>query len=462
VGIFRIAEILDKDKIGTTVIVRGWVRTIRTSKGLSFIELNDGSCMSSLQIIAEEKEDWYNDIIPQITTGCSIEVEGLLVESPAKGQEVELKAGRISIIGLCPADTYPLQKKRHSFEYLRTMLHLRSRTNTQGAVVRIRSSLSYAIHRFFQDRGFLYIQTPIITSSDCEGAGQMFRVTTLDLENLPRKDGLIDFEEDFFGHATFLTVSGQLNVEPFCSSLGNVYTFGPTFRAEKSNTSRHCSEFWMVEPEIAFAGEKENIELAEDCLKYILNDTLCKRYDDLTFLDKWIENGLIGKLKHVVDTPFKHITYTEAINELLLSKQEFEFPVYWGIDLQSEHERYLTEKVFSSPVVVTNYPKEIKAFYMRLDDDGKTVSAMDVLVPGVGEIVGGSVREEREDVLINRIKEMGLNIEDYTWYLDLRRYGTIPHAGFGLGFDRLVQYATGMANIRDVIAYPRTPGNALF
>ncbi|MBN1232314.1 MAG: asparagine--tRNA ligase [Candidatus Coatesbacteria bacterium] len=460
----KISELLNKDKAGKIYKIKGWIRTARQSKNITFLEINDGSVINNLQIILEEKNiENYESLLDDLTTGSSIEIEGLLIESPAKGQEVELSASRIKIIGKCPSDLYPLQKKRHSFEYLRSILHLRSRTNTQGAVVRIRSTLSFSIHKFFQERGFLYIQTPIITGSDCEGAGEMFRVTTLDLANIQKNDeGLVDYNEDFFGKQTFLTVSGQLNVEPFCCSLGNVYTFGPTFRAEKSNTSRHCSEFWMIEPEIAFAGLKENMELAEDCLKYIMNELLILREEDLNFLDKWVENGLITKLKNIVNKSFKHITYAEAIDILANSKQQFEYPVFWGTDLQAEHERYITEKAFDCPVIVTNYPKEIKAFYMRLDDDEKTVSAMDVLVPGVGEIVGGSVREEREDVLIRRIKEMNLNIEDYIWYLELRKFGTIPHAGFGLGFDRLVQYSTGMTNIRDVIPYPRTPKNALF
>ncbi len=452
---------------GTTLTVKGWVRSRRDSKaegGLSFIALHDGTCQDSIQIVVPGSLPNYQADILRLSTGCAVEVDGTLVASPGSGQSVEVKAERVRVLGWVEdPDTYPITPKRHSFEYLREMAHLRSRTNTFGAVARVRHCLAMGIHRFFDERDFYYIHTPVITTSDAEGAGQMFRVSTLDLMNLPRGgDGAVDFAQDFFGREAYLTVSGQLNVETYCCALTRVYTFGPTFRAENSNTSRHLSEFWMIEPEIAFAGLAENAQLAEDMLKYLFDDLFTRRGDDMAFFDQRIEPGVVARLRHIIDTPFRRLTYTEAIDILKKSGRSFEFPVEWGIDLQSEHERYLTEEYFKQPVILTDYPKKIKAFYMRLNDDGKTVAAMDVLVPKIGEIVGGSQREERLDVLDRRIEEMGLRKESYWWYRDLRRYGTVPHAGFGLGFERLIQFCTGMGNIRDVIPFPRAPRQAEF
>ncbi|MFG0326376.1 MAG: asparagine--tRNA ligase [Phycisphaerales bacterium JB037] len=452
---------------GGKLTVKGWVRTRRDSKadgGLSFIALTDGSCFDTIQVVARNDLANYADEITRLNTGCSIEVDGVLVESQGKGQSVEIQAQAIRVLGwVDDPDTYPVSQKRHTFEYLREVAHLRPRTNTFGAIGRVRHRLAMSIHRFFDERGFSWIHTPIITASDAEGAGQMFRVSTLDAVNPPRtKEGAIDFDKDFFGREAHLTVSGQLNVETWCCALTNVYTFGPTFRAENSNTARHLAEFWMVEPEIAFADLADDAQLAEDFLKYLLDDLLTARADDMAFFNERIEKGIIDSIRHVIETPFRRLPYTEAVEILQSSKKSFEFPVEWGRDLQSEHERYLTEEKFKQPVIVTDYPKDIKAFYMRLNGDGKTVAAMDVLVPRIGEIIGGSQREERLDVLDARIDEMGLEKEQYWWYRDLRRYGTVPHAGFGLGFERLIQYCTGMQNIRDVIPFPRAPRQAEF
>jgi asparaginyl-tRNA synthetase len=441
--------------------VRGWIRTQRQSKNFAFIELNDGSCFNNLQVVYDDTLPNFCDVA-KYPLGTSLKATGKLVPSPAAGQPFELKAETITAIGLSALD-YPLQKKRHSFEFLRTIPHLRPRTNTFMAVFRVRSLVAYAIHKFLQERGFVYVHTPIITGSDCEGAGQMFRVTTLDLKAPPRGTGdEIDYSQDFFGRETSLTVSGQLNVEGFCLTFGRVYTFGPTFRAENSNTQRHASEFWMIEPEIAFADLGDNMRLAEDMLKFLIRFVLEQAPQEMEFFNRFIDTSLRQRLQHVLDSRFEHITYTRAIDLLLKAGSPFSFPPEWGKDLQTEHERYLCEKVFQRPIFVTDYPKEIKAFYMRLNDDGRTVAAMDLLVPDVGEIVGGSQREERHDVLKRRIAEMGLKVGDYEWYLDLRRFGGAPHAGFGLGFERAVMYLTGMENIRDVIPYPRTPKSAEF
>ncbi len=441
--------------------VRGWIRTQRESKNFAFIELNDGSCFKNLQIVYDDGLANFDDV-SKYPLGSSLKITGKLVPSPAAGQPFELKAGRIEAIGLSTLD-YPLQKKRHSFEFLRTIPHLRPRTNTFMAVFRVRSLLAYAIHSFLQEQGFVYVHTPIITGSDCEGAGQMFRVTTLDLQNPPRDEqNGIDFSQDFFGRETNLTVSGQLNVEGFCLAFNKVYTFGPTFRAENSNTQRHASEFWMIEPEIAFADLADNMRLAEDMLKYVIRFVLERAPQEMEFFNRFIDTSLLQRLQLVLDAKFEHITYTRAIELLQKAGQKFNFPPAWGKDIQTEHERYLSEMVFQKPVFVTDYPKEIKAFYMRLNDDGRTVAAMDLLVPEIGEIIGGSQREERHDVLKRRIVEMGLKTGDYEWYLNLRRFGGAPHAGFGLGFERAVMYLTGMENIRDVIPYPRTPKSAEF
>lgn len=450
---------------GKNIMVKGWVRTIRDSKSVGFIELNDGSFFKKLQIVFErEVLDNYDDIA-KLTSGSSIRAEGEIVETPGARQPFELKAKEIEIEGKSEPD-YPLQKKRHSFEYLRTIAHLRPRTNAFSAVFRVRSILAYGVHKFFQDRGFVYIHTPIITSSDCEGAGEMFRVSTLDLTNIPRNNmGEVDHSKDFFGKRTGLTVSGQLAGEAYCLAFRNIYTFGPTFRAENSNTPRHASEFWMIEPEIAFAGLKENMELAEDMIKYIINYVIENAPEEMEFFNSFVDRNLLKRLNNVINSDFVHINYTEAVDILKKAHQaqhEFEFPVEWGCDLKTEHERYLTEEVFKKPVFVTDYPKEIKAFYMRLNDDNKTVAAVDLLVPGVGEIIGGSQREERFEYLEKAIEKFGLEKEEYWWYLDLRRYGGTKHAGFGLGFERAIMYITGMTNIRDVIPFPRTPKNAEF
>lgn len=460
----KIREALASDP-GAQITIKGWVRTRRDSKaGLSFVNVNDGTTFDNLQVVAPADLPNYEAEVLRLTAGCSVEVDGQLVESKGKGQSVELKASEVRVIGwVDDPDTYPVSAKRHTFEYLREVAHLRSRTNTFGAVARVRHALAVGIHRFFDERDFFYIHTPIITASDCEGAGEMFRVSTLDAVNPPRDaEGGIDYSEDFFGREASLTVSGQLNVETYCCALSRVYTFGPTFRAENSNTSRHLAEFWMMEPEIAFADLGDTADLAEEMLKYLLDDILTRRADDMKFFDERIEKGLIERLRHVIDAPFRRLTYTEAVEILQKSDQTFEFRVEWGKDLQSEHEKYLTEVYFKRPLVVVDYPKDIKAFYMRGNDDGKTVAAMDVLVPGIGEIIGGSQREERLDKLDARLDEMGLPKDDYWWYRDLRRYGTVPHAGFGLGFERLIQFCTGMANIRDVIPFPRAPKQAEF
>jgi asparaginyl-tRNA synthetase len=450
-------------KVGESYTVKGWVKTIRDQKKFAFLEVNDGSCMKNLQVIVDAEIKNYSEIVEKVTTGASIAATGELVESPGKGQSVELRATHVEVIGTCDAEDYPLQKKRHSFEFLRSIAHLRSRTNTIGAVARIRNALAFATHKFFQERGFLYIHTPIITGSDAEGAGQMFQVTTLDMENLPKgKEGKVDFSKDFFNHKTFLTVTGQLNVETYACGMSDVYTFGPTFRAENSNTSRHLAEFWMIEPEMAFADINDDLDCAEAYIKYLLKHLFENCEEDLQFFNKFIDKTLIERLQHVLKSDFERLSYTDAIDILQKTDKKFEFPVSWGIDLQSEHERYLTEEHFKKPVAVINYPKDIKAFYMRQNDDGKTVAAMDILVAGIGEVIGGSQREERYDRLISRIEEMGLKQEDYAWYLELGKYGAVPHAGFGLGFERMIQYATGMENIRDVIPFPRTPGKADF
>jgi asparaginyl-tRNA synthetase len=451
--------------VGTELTLKGWVRTRRDSKaGLSFIALHDGSCHDAMQVVAPADLSNYEDVVQKLTTGCAIAATGTLVESQGKGQSVELQATGIELVGgIENPDTYPVPQKRHTFEYLREVAHLRPRTNTFGAVARVRHCLAMAIHRFFHERGFYYIHTPIITASDCEGAGELFRVSTLDLVNLPRtEEGDVDFDQDFFGREAYLTVSGQLAVETYCCALSKVYTFGPTFRAENSNTSRHLAEFWMIEPEIAFCDLQGDADLAEDMLKYLFRVLLEEREDDMAFFNKFIDKTVIETLTHIIESPFVRITYTEAVEELTKAKRKWEYLPEWGRDLQSEHERYLTEEVHRRPVIVTDYPKDIKAFYMRLNDDEKTVAAMDILVPKIGEIVGGSQREERLDVLDRRLEEVGLPKEPYWWYRDLRRYGTTPHAGFGLGFERLIQFATGMANIRDVIPFPRVPRSADF
>lgn len=447
--------------MGKTVELSGWVKTIRASNAFGFIELNDGSFFKNIQIVFESVLPNFKDV-SKLGTGSSVKVTGVVTKSEGDKQPFEIKASQVDIVGTSDED-FPLQKKRHTFEYLRTIAHLRPRANTFNAVFRIRSLVAHAIHSFFQDRGFVYVHTPIITGSDCEGAGEMFKVTTLDLNDLPRNEqGRIDYSQDFFGHETNLTVSGQLAVENYCAAFRNVYTFGPTFRAENSNTMRHASEFWMIEPEIAFADINDDMQLAEDMMKYIISYVLEKAPEEMQFFNDMIDKGLLERLNFVMNSDFARVTYTEAVELLQKSGKQFEYPVKWGADLQTEHERYLTEELIKKPVFVINYPKEIKAFYMRLNDDGRTVAAMDLLVPGVGEIIGGSQREERHSNLVARIEELGLRKEDYWWYLDLRRYGTNPHAGFGLGFERAIMYITGMQNIRDVIPFPRTPKNAEF
>ena len=449
----RINELLTSGSSTNAVVVKGWVKTKRDTGTFSFIEVNDGSSLANLQIIADETLANYEEQIKKLTTGCAIVVRGELKESPAKGQRVELHAQSIDVIGWADPEEYPLQKKRHSFEYLREISHLRPRTNSLGAIARVRSRLSYAVHNFFQQQGFHQVHTPVITTSDCEGAGEMFIVST-------EQDQNPSDETSFFGKSAGLTVSGQLQAEVYALSLGDVYTFGPTFRAENSNTSRHLAEFWMLEPEMAFCDLEKNMQVAEDLLTYLLGDVLEHCSEDMAFFNKFVSKGVIEKLNSVVNSSFGKITYTEAVDVLLESKQNFEFPVKWGIDLQAEHERYLTEKVYKKPLIVIDYPATIKPFYMRLNDDGKTVAAMDILVPGIGEIVGGSQREERYDILHQRMVAAGIDVEEYQWYLDLRKFGSVPHSGFGLGFERLVQYVSGMANIREVIPFPRTPGYA--
>lgn len=458
-----VANARKKTAVGPGREVRGWVRTRRDSKGgFSFIEINDGSCFGNLQIVAPQDLANYADDVQKLTAGCSVVVRGELVESPAKGQATEMHASQVRVIGWADGETYPLQKKRHSFEKLREWAHLRPRTNTFGAVTRVRNQISQSIHQFFHENGFFYTNTPIITASDCEGAGEMFRVTALDLEMLAKSGGPVKYQYDFFDKPTFLTVSGQLEAETYACSLGRVYTFGPTFRAENSNTSRHLAEFWMVEPEAAFFDLNDNMQLAEDFLKRVFQDCLEHCAEDMQFFNERIEKGKIEQLQSVVEKPFAHMTYTEAVDVLTSCGESFEYRIDWGTDLQAEHERFLTEKHVDGPLILTDYPSSIKPFYMRVSDDGKTVAAMDVLVPGVGEIIGGSQREERLDVLQRRMQEAQLDQSEYDWYVDLRRYGTVPHAGFGLGLERAVQYVTGMANIRDVIPFPRTPGNADF
>ena len=445
------------ESTGDSTEVAGWVRTRRDTGGFSFLEINDGSCLENLQIIADKRLDNYDREVLRLTAGCSVLVRGMIAESPAKGQAVELQAHSIEVIGWADPEEYPLQKKRHSFEFLRDISHLRPRTNALGAVTRVRSRLSFAVHQFFNECGFVQIHTPVITTSDCEGAGEMFEVVT---EGSARHGSEDSGDGDFFGRRAGLTVSGQLQAEVYAQALGSVYTFGPTFRAENSHTSRHLSEFWMLEPEMAFCDLSCNIAIAESLLKHLLSDVLEHCQKDLELFNRYIEKGVIDKLERVVDTDFVRITYTEAVDQLLDAGKTFDFPLSWGVDLQSEHERYLTEEVYKLPLVVTDYPASIKPFYMRVNDDPTTVAAMDILVPGIGEIVGGSQREERYDVLLGRMQDAGIDTNDYEWYLDLRRYGTTPHSGFGLGFERLVQFVTGMANIRDVIPFPRTPGSA--
>ena len=457
----KVKEILARDSAGGHVLIQGWVKTRRSSGAVSFIQISDGSTLSDLQVVVQESLPDYA-LAESLTTGCSISVVGELVQSQGKGQKYEVQASKLEVLGLADPDTYPLQKKRHTLEFLREIAHLRPRTNTFGAVARVRSVTAYAIHSFFQSRDFQYVQTPMITASDAEGAGSMFRVTTMDLLDVPKKDGAVDVEEDFFGRPTFLTVSGQLEAEIFALALSDVYTFGPTFRAENSNTSRHLAEFWMVEPEVAFCDLEGLADLAEDFLKHVFGHALENCSDDLAFFNQWYDKSTIAVLEGIVKSSFERLTYTEAVNILKSSGENFEFPVEWGLDLQSEHERYITEKKIGKPVVVTDYPKEIKAFYMRANDDDKTVRAMDVLVPRIGEIIGGSQREERRDILLERMKQAGIDEKEYWWYLDLRQYGTVPHAGFGLGFERTVQFITGMQNIRDIIPFPRTPKNAEF
>ena len=453
-----------KYAVGESVTVKGWVRTRRDSKaGLSFIALHDGSCFDPVQVIALNSLSNYADI-QRLTAGCSLSVTGTVKESQGQGQALEIDATEVDIVGLVEnPDTYPMAAKRHSIEYLREYAHLRPRTNVIGAVTRVRNCLSQAIHRFFHEKGYYWISTPILTASDTEGAGEMFRVSTLDMMNLPLDDkGNVDYSEDFFGKETYLTVSGQLNVETYCTAMSKVYTFGPTFRAENSNTSRHLAEFWMIEPELAFAELKDVAQLAEDMLKYVCKAVLEELPDDMAFFAQRIKKDAVERLEKLVSSDFVRMDYTDAIEILQNCGKKFEFPVEWGIDLSSEHERYLAEEHVGAPIIMQNYPKDIKAFYMRINDDGKTVAAMDVLAPGIGEIIGGSQREERLDVFDARLDEMGLSKEDYAWYRDLRRYGTVPHSGFGLGFERLVAYVTGMQNVRDVIPFPRTPGNASF
>ncbi|MCL1121784.1 asparagine--tRNA ligase [Shewanella seohaensis] len=451
--------------VGSTVTVRGWVRTRRDSKaGISFLAVYDGSCFNPIQGVVPNSLENYDNEVLKLTAGCSVIVTGEIVESPGAGQAYELQVTHVEVTGWVEdPDTYPMAAKRHSIEHLRELAHLRPRTNIIGAVARVRNCLSQAIHRFYHENGFVWVSTPLITASDCEGAGEMFRVSTLDMENLPRtSDGKVDYDKDFFGKEAFLTVSGQLNGETYACALSKIYTFGPTFRAENSNTSRHLAEFWMVEPEVAFATLSDIASLAEGMLKYAFNAVLAERMDDLQFFAQHVDKTVIERLQSFVSSDFAQVDYTDAVEILQKCGREFEFPVSWGIDLSSEHERYLAEEHFKAPVVVKNYPKDIKAFYMRLNEDGKTVAAMDVLAPGIGEIIGGSQREERLDVLDMRLEEMDLNKEDYWWYRDLRRYGTVPHAGFGLGFERLVSYVTGVSNIRDVIPFPRAPRTANF
>lgn len=461
----RIKAILQREDYGTEILVRGWVRSRRDSKGgFSFLEINDGSCIKSIQVVVDGDIPNYESEVKRLTAGCSVSITGELRESPGKGQTCEVQAKVVEVLGWVEnPDTYPMAKKRHTMEYLRDVAHLRARSNTIGAAARVRNALATATHDFFQSQDFLYLHAPIITSNDCEGAGEMFSVSTLDPINPPLKeDGTIDYDQDFFARKTSLTVSGQLSAETYACALSNIYTFGPTFRAENSHTARHLAEFWMVEPEMAFCDLEGDMDLGEAYIKHLFRTTLEKCPEDMEFFNKWVDKTTIKTLTHIVESDFERITYTKAVEILQNVKRKFEFPVEWGKDLQSEHERFLTESYFRKPVIVTDYPKGIKAFYMRMNDDDKTVAAMDILLPKVGEIIGGSQREERKDVLLARMEECGLEAEDYSWYLDLRRYGTVPHAGFGLGFERAVQFATGLSNIRDVIPYPRSPRSADF
>jgi len=459
----RIREILKLDPSDTVIAAEGWIRTKRDSKNFCFFELNDGSCLKNLQVILDKSDGSIETAIQKSSTGASVRFRGRIVESPGKNQRIELQAEHIELIGEAPADSYPLQKKRHTFEFLREIAHLRPRTNTFGAVARVRNALSFAVHKFFQEKGFLYIHTPIITASDCEGAGEMFQVTTLPLDAVPKNEaGRVDFSRDFFGKPANLTVSGQLEAEIYALALKNVYTFGPTFRAENSNTSRHLAEFWMIEPEMAFCTLEGDMDLAEEFLKYIFSYVLDACSEDMDFFSSWIQKGVRDSLREVIEKKFTHMTYTDAVEELRKAPADFEFPVKWGDDLQSEHEKYLTETVCRGPVTVTDYPKGIKAFYMKMNDDGRTVRAMDVLVPRLGEIIGGSERENRYDVLQQRLQEQNLDEKDYWWYMELRKFGSVPHAGFGLGFERVIQYITGMQNIRDVIPFPRAVKSADF
>jgi asparaginyl-tRNA synthetase len=453
-----IDKILATGEVGATITVKGWIRSKRESKGFAFVDVNDGSCMANIQVVIAQTVPDYANQIKRLSTGASVEFQGNLVESPAKGQRVELQATALEIFGESDPETYPLQKKRHSFEFLREIGHLRPRTNTLGAVFRVRNACAAAVHQFFQEKSFLWVHTPIISASDCEGAGEMFNVTTLNPDKLPRTpDGKVDYSQDFFGRQAFLSVSGQLEAEIMAMAFSNVYTFGPTFRAENSNTSRHLAEFWMIEPEMAFCNLQGDMNLAEEFLKYVFKYVMEKCLPDMEFFQQRIDDSVLATAENIINNDFARLTYTEAIEILKKTDKTFEYPVSWGLDLQSEHERYLAEEVFKKPTILTDYPIEIKAFYMRLNDDGKTVAAMDILAPKIGEIIGGSQREERLDVLESRIAAQGLNPQDYWWYLDLRRYGTVPHAGFGLGFERLVQFMTGMTNIRDVIPFPRAP-----
>jgi asparaginyl-tRNA synthetase len=460
---FSVANARNREAIGQDIVLQGWVRTRRDSKaGFSFLELNDGSCFGNIQVVVPGSLPNYESEIKKLSAGASVSIEGRVKESPGQGQATEVEATRVVVFGTADPESYPLQKKRHSYEFLRTIAHLRPRTNTFGAVTRVRNCVCRSIHRFFQEEGFLYVHTPVITASDCEGAGEMFQVTTLNLADPPRQAGAVDYTQDFFERPSFLTVSGQLEAEIFACALGKVYTFGPTFRAENSNTSRHLAEFWMIEPEMAFFELTDNMDLAERFLKTVLRDVLTQCAEDMAFFQERIDKQILTTLQSVVEGDFVRLSYTEAVDMLTNSGETFEYPITWGSDLQSEHERYLTEKKIKRPVILYDYPRSIKPFYMRVNDDGNTVRAMDVLVPNVGEIIGGSQREERLDVLEARMQEQGLRTQDYWWYLELRRYGTVPHSGFGLGLERLVQFVTGMTNIRDVIPFPRTPGSADF
>ncbi|MDD4011438.1 MAG: asparagine--tRNA ligase [Sphaerochaetaceae bacterium] len=458
----RISRLLEREPSDQAIKVEGWVRTKRDSKNVCFIEINDGSCLKGIQAVISKDSFSNLNALNDIATGTSVIATGFLAPSEGANQALELKCSDIEIVGPCPAD-YPLQKKRHSIEYLREIAHLRPRTNLIAATMRVRNTLAYAVHSFFQERGFIYVNTPLITASDCEGAGEMFQVTTLDMNNLPLgEDKKVDFSKDFFGKKAYLTVSGQLEGETYATALKNIYTFGPTFRAENSNTTRHLAEFWMIEPEMSFCSLDGNMKTAEEFLKYIFKAVLEKNSEDMDFFTSFVEKGVKESIEHVVTTPFSHLTYTEAVKELEKSADKFDFKPYWGCDLQTEHERFLTEQICNGPVIVTDYPKEIKAFYMKLNEDGKTVRGMDVLVPRLGEIIGGSEREADYDVLVNKMSQLGLKPEDYWWYLDLRKYGSVPHSGFGLGFERAVRYVTGVQNIREVIPYPRAVGQAEF